>query len=54
MHIVCSNVSCDKCNLLPVSFAVCFVGIRVYTILTSLKVVREIGSLYVLFSVFSS
>ena len=39
--------------LVSVSFAVCFVGIRVYTILTSLKVVPAIGSLYVLFSVFS-
>jgi len=39
--------------LVSVSFAVCFVGIRVYTVLTSLKAVPAIGSLYVLFSVFA-
>ena len=39
--------------LVSVSFAVCFVCMRVYAILTSLRVVPGIGALYLLFSVFT-
>ena len=39
--------------LVSVSFAVCFVCMRVYAILTSTRVVPGIGALYLLFSVFT-
>ena len=39
--------------LVSATFAICFVCIRTYTILTSLKVVPGLPELYVLFSVFS-
>ena len=39
--------------LVSVSFAICFVCMRTYNILSSLKLVRGYGALYLLFSMFS-